>query len=139
MSRYHRAFASVIQPEELVPVKVSRLQKNPDYGLFIDIYTITENEKFFLSEDAFKKFLVKLESRVPKEIWIDLTPVLKLVSFLRTNAYYMREMLSGLYATLSTQLEIICRPRVRAGYCRLYWKCVSSLILVSSFLLIERV
>jgi hypothetical protein len=128
MRRYYQTFVSV-NPEELVLSNVSRLQESNYNELAIDINTITTNEEFFLQEEAFANLLAKIENMIQKETWIDLTAALKPVSFLRTMADNLFVKIYGCYIAFFIQLEIRCRPRVRPGYRRLYWKCISLLSL----------
>jgi hypothetical protein len=123
MNRFYQAFISV-NPEEFVLSDISRSQENPSEEMVIDIKTITRNEESFLSNEAFSILLVKLENMVQKETWIDLTSVLIPILILQTAACSLLAKTNDLYIALSNQLGILCRPRVRPGYCRLNWKCV---------------
>jgi hypothetical protein len=128
MTRYYLGSIST-NPEELPISSASRVQKPSEDELPVDFSTMTSNEEFFLSEDAFKRFLVKMEGRVQKDSQIKLTVNLKVFKFTwLCNKLAYLGLMCHWGAFVSKHLEKLCRPKVRPGYQRLFWKCVSLLI-----------
>jgi hypothetical protein len=127
MNRYYHGFIST-DFEEAATTNAYRIQKVSQDETIVDVSTLTSNERFFLSKDAFRKFLVKMDKKTQKDHQMTLNLEYFKFAWLRSKANYLGSQMYGWWTSLLAYLETLCRPRVRPGYQRLHWKCVSLLI-----------